>query len=613
VSKTPPQAFLGINSAYHESAAALLIDGEVKFAVEEERLVRTNHAKPALISNPDELPWAAIRACLDAGGMTSIAEVDAIGYSLTPHRRMKTIGKDPYEVDRVAGFGTTSGEQEFDQRVVGIPNLLAEFAGRADVTQKVQFIPHHRAHAASAFFCSPFRQAALLVVDGIGEDSTAWLGIGTPSGTRAIEEIPYPQSIGMLWERIAVYLGFTEYDACKVMGLAAYGDPHRFDRQFDRLFCVPGRPPQGRAGYLPPFVIDPLLSRFRSGDVLGLEALFGPKREPGDAVVGNRFADVAAGLQKRTESALLSLCHRLARATGERNLAYAGGVALNCVANARLERDGPFDALYIIGAAHDAGTAIGAAVEVAGRSLWPKKSRPHAKVPPFLGPKYTDDALASAVRESGLESKPVEDPAAEAALLITQGHVVGWFQGPLEFGPRALGGRSLLADPRNPGTRDNLNRRIKHRETFRPFGASVLADQAADWFQMPNKPIGAASARDLMLLAYAVSPGKAPLIPAVVHCDGTCRIQTVDRVDNYLFYRLIKRFFELTGVPLVLNTSFNDQEPLVGSPKDALRTFFRTGIDALFLGNRFVRRAQQVVHCRTRLESAHEYAPASAR
>ncbi|MFI5459870.1 MAG: carbamoyltransferase [Isosphaerales bacterium] len=586
---------LGVNCAYHESAAALVRDGEVCFAIEEERLTRVKHAKTACVSNPDELPWNAIRACLAAAPEAALSDLGAIAYSLVPGRRLARIGGDSDEIEDDMGFGSPRGEEEFNRRVLGIPHILARAARDDSLAGRFHFVPHHRAHAASAFHASPFRSAAVLVVDGIGETSTAWLGRGSPEGLEAIEEIEYPHSIGMLWERVAVYLGFTEFDACKVMGLAAFGDPRRFRSEIDRLFRLVDRDGGMCRHDGPPFLLDPALARLRSKDVCGLESLFGPRRSPLDPPELERFADVAAGLQRRTEEAILALGRRLARATGERDLAFAGGVALNCISNARLEREGPFRSLFMLGAAHDAGTAVGAALEIARETdgaLEKSRRLPPRVLTPFLGPLYDDSTIDAAISRWGFPTEKVQDPARMAATLLADGRFVGWFQGRMEFGPRALGGRSLLADPRRTGVRDALNRRIKHRESFRPFGASVLADDAADWFKLPGDRPGAVSCRDLMILAYPVRPERAPLIPAVLHQDGTCRIQLVDGEQTPLFHALISRFRELTGVPLVLNTSFNDQEPLVATPDDALRTFAGTHIDALFLGDRLVRRAR---------------------
>lgn len=584
---------LGINCAYHESAAALVRGGAVVFAVEEERFTRVKHAKQARVSNPDELPWNAIRACLEWASHAELSQVDAIAYSLEPGRRLALVGADPHLLNDRSGFGTLQGEAEFNGRVLEIPQILAREANEQSVADRVHFVSHHRAHAASAFYASPFPTAAILVVDGIGEESTAWLGRGSGDGLELIDEIPYPHSIGMLWERMAVYLGFTEYDACKVMGLAAYGDHQRYAAEFDVLFPILDRGGGviGKDG--PPFRVEPELAQLRSDDVAGLESLFGPRRRPEEPPTAARFADVAAGLQRQTEQAVMALARRLSLATRERNLAFAGGVALNCVSNARLEREGLFQSLFFPCAAHDAGTAIGAALDVAyekdtaAREI--RSYQPHVHTP-FLGPEYRSDEVEAAIERSGFRSERVAEPAERAVELIAEGQIVGWFQGRLELGPRALGNRSLLADPRSVLIRDELNRRIKHREPFRPFGASVLAEDASSWFSMPSDRGGAASSRHFMNLAYAARMEHKCRIPAVLHRDGTCRVQLVDAKLNPLFHSLINRFRERTGVPLVLNTSFNDQEPIVATPNDALQTFDRSGIDALFLGDQLVRR-----------------------
>jgi carbamoyltransferase len=581
---------LGINCAYHESAAALVRGNEVIFAVEEERFTRVKHAKQALVSNPDELPWNAIRACLEFVPERKLSRVDAIAYSLEPGRRLAMVGIDAYRRDERTGFGTLRGEAEFNRRVLEIPQILAREANDNTLADRFHFVSHHRAHAASAFFASPFPAAAILVVDGIGEESTAWLGRGSVDGLELIEEIPYPHSIGMLWERVAVYLGFSEFDACKVMGLAAYGDHQRFDSEFDELFPILDLGGGVLGKDEPPYRIDAKLARLRSDDVTGLESLFGARRSPEEPPTSARFAGVAAGLQRQTEEAVLALARRLSLATRERNLAFAGGVALNCVSNARLEREGPFPSLFLACAAHDAGTAIGAALAIAhqktgAREIRLDEPRVHTA---FLGPVYEDAAIRAAFERSGGRFERLADPAARAAALVAEGQIVGWFQGPLEFGPRALGNRSILADPRSPLLRDELNLRIKHREAFRPFGASVLAEELASWFRVPSDRPGAESCRQFMNLAYPVVKQRRSLIPAVVHRDGTCRVQVVGAKENPRFHSLISRFRELSGVPLVLNTSFNDEEPAVCSPDDAIKTFERAGIDALLLGDYLV-------------------------
>ena len=582
---------LGLNAAYHESAAAIVRGFEVVFAAEEERYTREKHAKVARVTNPDQLPWFAIRDCLRAANCAKLSDLDAVAYSLMPGKRLAMIGSDPYPISEVVGFGSSWGEQTFDQRVRGVPQIISAAAEVPSLGAGFHFIPHHLAHAACAYYASGLRSAAVLVVDGIGELATAWLGRGGPAGLEVIEEIAYPHSIGLLWERMAVYLGFGEYDAAKVMGLAALGDPQRFAAAMDRLFCVHDQGEPALASGEPPFTVDPALARFRAGDVAGLESLLGRRRQADEPPTDARFADAAAALQKRTEDALLALAQRLKRATGESNLVYGGGVALNCVANSRLERDGPFEAIHVYAAPHDAGTAIGAALQTARRMAGPGACEAGVAGPPltpFLGPEFGDDAIDDALARWGLAWQPAPDPELQAASLLADGRIVAWFQGRMEFGPRALGNRSLLADPRHPAARERLNDRIKHRESFRPFAASVLEEEAAAWFEFPTDRAGASVSRDLMLLAYSVRPHARSRIPAVMHADGTCRIQTVSRQRQPRLHRLIWAFSQITGVPVVLNTSYNEQEPLVLTPDDALATFLKTPIDALFLNDRLV-------------------------
>jgi carbamoyltransferase len=342
-------------------------------------------------------------------------------------------------------------------------------------------------------------------------------------------------------------------------------------------------------------VVNLELARFRAGDVEGLESLFGRRRQADESPTDARFADVAAALQMRTEDALLALARRLKRASGESNLAYGGGVALNCVANSRLEREGPFQAIHVYAAPHDAGTAIGAALDTARRIAGPGSpalGMAGSPLTPFLGAEFDDAAIDAALARWGLAWQRTPEPELRAAWLLAHGRTVAWFQGRMEFGPRALGNRSLLADPRHLEMRERLNGRVKHRESFRPFAASVLEEEAASWFEFPADRPGARASRDLMLLAYSVRPQARSLIPAVVHADGTCRIQTVSQQRQPRFHRLIWEFFQLTGVPVILNTSYNDLEPLVLAPDDALATFLKTRIDALFLNDRLVLRRE---------------------
>lgn len=576
--------FLGINAAYHESAVAFVQGGQVLFALEEERINRIKHGKVALSNNPDQLPWKALSVALEAMNLT-MEHIATVAYSLVPDKRLNSLGLDPEPLDLEAGFGNLENELDFNERMLSVKNQFKK---------PFHFIPHHLAHAASAFYLSPFEEAACLVVDGIGEDSTAWMGYSTKGQLELLEAIPYPHSIGLLWERIAVFLGFSVYDSSKIMALAAHGDPRRFTKEMEKLLIVPD-PEGGRLGSnTPPFLVDLNIARFRSPDVKGLESLFGPKRVFPEPIDQDRFVDIAAALQKQTETALLATTRRLHRATHLPYLCYSGGVALNCIANARIEKEGYFEGIYIPGAAHDAGTAIGAAIIAENRyngKPIARSLRPHSH---FMGPLFSAAEIDASIDNIGIEVTIIKDPAAMAADMIADYKLVGWFQGSLEFGPRALGHRSILGNPCKTMTSESINAFIKHRESFRPFGASVLAEYAEEWFEIPDIRPGAKFSRNLMLFAYSVKKNLAGLIPAVLNLDGTCRIQTIDADSDPLFYLLIRNVFKRTGVPLVLNTSFNDSEPIVCSPREAINTFLKSGLDALFINNRLITRIDKL-------------------
>ena len=561
---------LGINSVYHESAACLLRDGEPVAFAEEERFNRRKHGKLARVDTPDELPRQAIQFCLRQAGI-DLADVEAVGYSFNPPNRLRNVGLD--EPVRAGDWGSEAGEELFQRRLRGIPEALGRVGG-APGQDRFHWIDHHLCHAASAFLVSPFDEAAVLVVDGIGEFATAWLGHGQGREIRLIAEIPYPHSVGFLWEKLAEFLGFGIYDACKVMGLAAFGDSRIFAPAFAKLVASNGHGELHLAADI---------LRFRSDDFRPLESLLGPKRSP-DEPLTSRHADIAAALQDATDKALLDLAAVLRKHTGSSRLCFAGGVALNCVSNRVLQESGLFEEFYVPPVAHDAGTALGAAAW-----LWCQRQggeRSFVLQHPYFGPGYSHAELISVLDQSGFPYRRSFDPASEAAALIAGGAVVGWFQGRMEVGPRALGNRSLLADARRADMPSIINEKVKHRESFRPFAPSVLAERAADWFRIP----GRSPSSDFMLIACEARPDQAARIPAVVHIDGTSRVQTVRAETNPLFYRLIAEFERRTGVPLVLNTSFNDSEPIVCSPEDALRMFAGTAIDVLVLGDFVVER-----------------------
>jgi carbamoyltransferase len=554
---------LGINSAYHESPACLLHNGRIVSAVEEERFTRRKHAKSARVDNADELPLYAIEHCLQSAGISS-ADVAHIGYSLNAAKRLEN--RSLVDIVVEGDWGSPSGEERFYRSLCRVPDTLRQMG----FTGEFHWLDHHLCHAASAFHLSSFQEAAVLTVDGIGETSSTLFAWGEGTTLTGLHEIPYPASLGFRWEKFAKFLGFTEYDACKVMGLAAYGDPCIYRSQFARLVTLP---PDGT------FAIDNDVLRFRVEDYTPLERLFGiEKREYGQALSA-AHEDIAAALQQVTDEVVLHMVRHLYEQTQSANLCMAGGVALNCITNRVAFEDGPFTNLYVQPAAHDAGTAAGAAL-VIWHGMQGNDARQvmdHA----YLGPAFTDEEIAAALAQCGLSYRHTDAVAEVVAELLSHGSIVGWFQGAMEFGPRALGNRSLLADPRDPNMREILNRKVKHREPFRPLAPSVLAEEADRWFAI-QKPT---CASDFMLMAYPARVEVRERIPAVVHVDGTSRIQTVRRETNSRYYDLIAAFFRLIGVPLVLNTSFNESEPIVCTPRDAVDTLMKTGIDYLAIGD----------------------------
>jgi carbamoyltransferase len=546
---------LGINSVYHESAAALLVDGELVAAVEEERFNRIKHAKEADWDNPHQLPERAIRFCLKQAGLTA-RDIDHVAYSFDPKLRRKRY--------RAEWWGQKV-EETFQLRLGQVQSAVEEFLGRS-LGQRFHFVPHHLAHAGSAYFPSGFDRAAILTIDGIGEAAGSSLAKGVGTRIQSIETFEYPHSIGFLWEEFSGYLGFSNYDASKVMGLAAYGNPEVFRQQFESIL----RTETENYGVAQDFL------GVQPDKLARMEAMFGPPRGMDDEILP-RHADIAAALQAATDAAVMALARRAKRKVPFDSLCMAGGVALNCVTNEVITRSREFSNVFIPSAPHDAGTAIGAAFAV----HCAKQKRPAQRgySTPYLGPSFKRADILAAVKSAGLSARRSKSPARDAADMIADGKIVAWFQGRMEFGPRALGNRSLLADPRRPEMRNILNQKVKHREDFRPFAPSVLAEHADEWFE-----VGAHSASHaFMLFAPEVKPGKRDRIPAVVHKDGTARVQLVSCKSNPRFHELISAFFAKTGVPLVVNTSFNDSEPIVCTPTDAIVTFRKSGIDALFM------------------------------
>ncbi|WP_019915015.1 carbamoyltransferase family protein [Paenibacillus sp. HW567] len=561
---------MGINSVYHESSACLMKDGVVIAAVEEERFNRKKHGKELRLDNPHELPLQSISYCLKEAGIT-LQNVDHIGYSINPARRLDTYKiKDYVDIDN---WGSEGGETEFYLNTLKVEELIKEmgFCG------EFHFIDHHICHGASAFFASPYEEAAVVVIDGIGETATTLVGYGKRSDHQIVrlDENLYPASLGFLWEKLCMFLGFSEYDACKVMGLSSYVavDPLVLS-QLRSCVAI------GKHGK---FTTDPEILRYRQDDFTGLEKLFGIPRRQAEEPVTDIHTKIAAALQAVTEEILVSMVNHAYDLTGSTNLCMAGGVALNCVANGIAFHQSGFQNLYIQPAANDAGTAMGAAYTLWNIHL--ANYQPPQVTTAYLGPQFTDEAIEATLVEYGLTFEKITNIEERVAQLLADQNIVGWFQGRMEFGPRALGNRSLLADPRVLGNKERMNRAVKKREDFRPFAPSVLDEDAEQFFIIPKK----SDVSDYMLITYKVKSNVMDKIPAVVHVDGTSRIQTVKKSTNPRYYSLIEHFKGITGVPMLLNTSFNDNEPIVCNPEGAIRTFLNANIDYLAIGDYLIK------------------------
>jgi len=557
---------LGINSAYHEPSACLIKDGIIVAAVEEERFNRIRHGKPANILNPHQLPEKSIEYCLRAAEIEA-KDIDYIGYSFVPETRFeKNVGIDREFIEGSAG--SFSGEETFYYLNKAVPEKLSRIFGY-DVSPKFRWITHHLCHASSAFFVSPFKDSAILSADGIGEFASIWMGKGIDDKIEKIKAVYYPNSLGLLWTKMSRFLGFGEYGQWKIMGLSAYGNP---DTYYETFFDFISFDEQGN------FSINGDILQHRVNRFNEFEKLFGPFRKENDEIL-EIHKDIAAALQKITNEAMLCLSKYLYKVTGSKNLAIAGGVGLNCVTSNYLSENSPFEDIYVQPASNDAGTAVGACYYLWNQLLGNKERYLQESV--YLGSEYPDNDIESILTTQGVEFKKHENIYKSVAELLENGEVVAWFQGRMEFGPRALGNRSILADPRRVELAHYLNEKIKHREFFRPFAASVLEEKANEWFKFRKLSLS----DKFMLFSREVKHDKIGLIPAVTHYDNSCRIQTVNEKDNRKYYKLLKEFEKITDVPLLLNTSFNDSEPIICSPQDALNTCIKVDIRWLAIGD----------------------------
>ncbi len=539
---------LGINAVFHDPAAALVVDGVTVAAAEEERFSRRKHGKPPVAFSTWELPEQSMAWCLEAAGLAP-ADLDAVAYSYDPDLAFQPNGD--ITAASWEGLRTLYARRAPLFLTTALPGLDPEC---------VRWVPHHVAHAASATFASGFDPCSVLVLDGRGERASHLAGRSVDGALEILAAQELPHSLGLLYEELTAHLGFRRSsDEYKVMAMASYGEP-LFLHEFHDLVRADG-------------------GGFTVADVDF--AAFAPALAPG-AEFTARHAALAATVQRRLEEMLLALARWLHERTGDRDLVMAGGVALNCVANSHLWREGPFDRVWVQPAAGDSGTALGAALHTAHQL----GDEPAPMATAALGRGWDDAALAAQLATADVAFEQPDDIADAVAEALADNRVVAWFQGRSEFGPRALGHRSLLADPRQQANLEKLND-IKGREQFRPVAPMVLAERAADIFE------GGPIPSPFMLFTHRVREGWAERIPAVVHVDGTARIQTVDRSLEPLMARCLERFEARTGVPVVVNTSLNTAgRPMVDDPRDALECFGSSPVDVLAIGPYVVRRTR---------------------
>jgi carbamoyltransferase len=538
---------LGINAVFHDPAAALLVDGQIVAAAEEERFSRRKHGKRPVPFSAWEQPEQAGAWCLAEAG-TNAEDLDLVGYSY-----------DPALVDHGLAGLDPQWEQLRTTYAERAPYLLRSALPGLDPSI-VRFVPHHVAHAASAALAAPFADSAVLVADGRGESASALAGQYRDGKLEELATQRLPHSLGLMYEQLTEHLGFARSsDEYKVMALASYGTPCFADTLSEAIHST------GDGG-------------FRTHPIEWTR--FAPRRQPGEEQFEQAHANLAASVQRRLEDVLLELAHWLHERTGQPNLTLAGGIALNCVANTRLHHEGPFERIWVQPAAGDAGTALGAALALAAETGQPRTTMNGAD----LGRGWTDTEVQTWLNKANISYERPTDLAATVADALADNQVVAWFQGRAEFGPRALGHRSLLAHPGHPANLERLNN-VKGREQFRPVAPMVLTDRAPELFSRGPIP------SPYMLFVHDVAPAWRDRIPAVTHVDGTARIQTVDPTTEPLLAAMLIHFENRTGLPTVINTSLNTAgRPIVDSPRDALECFGSAPVDLLAIGPFVVRR-----------------------
>lgn len=555
---TAPLTVLGINAFGHDTSAALVVDGQLVAAVEEERLNREKKTR--------RFPHESIQYCLGRAGIT-LDDVDCISYAYKPylwftHRLL-------YHQLRFFPFAWR--ELQYAPRMMGkFFNISRNIRRELQTDKPIKLIRHHDAHMGSTFLVSPFERSAILTVDGLGEYESCVHAVGSGNQVKRLNNVNFPHSLGSMYACISHFLSYVpEHDEGKVMGLAAYGDRDAYYREFSKIVRLK------KDGT---YELD--LSYFayhRMRDTWLTEKfykIFGPRRKR-DEPINDRHRAVAAAAQRVLEDTILHMTEHLHRRTKETALCVAGGVALNSVTNGLILEQGYFKDIFIQPASGDNGLPIGCAFWV--YNVMYGRKRNYVARDTYLGPEYSDDQIRKALADYGLPAERSDNVARDTARMLSEKKVIGLYQGRMEFGPRALGNRSIIADPRHEDMKDIVNKKVKFREDYRPFAPAVLAERCLEYFENDYYS-------PYMLLVYRVRPEKKAEIPAVVHADDTGRIQTVERRDNPRYHDIIVEFEKLTGVPIILNTSFNiKDEPIVCTPEDAIRCFLGTAIDALVL------------------------------
>ncbi len=552
---------LGINCYYHDAAACLIKDGNLIAAAEEERFTREKHTK--------KFPVNAINFCLKQAGIT-INDVDHIGYSYNPWIRVKYA--IPYIIKLLPKSLNLmiSDVVNSEKNSLSIKNQIMKIYNIKEPKFQFHYLQHHLTHAASTFFVSEFKDSAILCVDACGEVFTTWYGYGQDNQLECIKQIKLPHSLGFVYSAVTEFVGFKVNDEWKMMGLAPYGQPNYYNEFADIIKDKPNGEFRIDTRYFDfQYAKNPWYSK-------KFVELFGQPRIE-DSPIEKKYEDISSSIQKRFEEIIINMANFLYQETGSKNLCLAGGCALNSVANGKILDETDFKNIYIQPAANDAGTSLGSSYLIYHQYL--KQPRAYIMNHTYTGPSFTNEEIEQALIDNDLYYKDYKEIEKISASLIARGKILGWFQGKMEFGPRALGNRSILADPRRPEMKDLINSKVKYRESFRPFAPSILEEDTGIYFENTYPS-------PFMLLVYKVKEDKRETIPAVTHVDNTGRLQTVSKKVNPIYWNLINEFKKLTGISVILNTSFNIKgEPIVCTPQDAINTFLKTGIDYLAIGN----------------------------